>query len=269
MRTFDRILQPNKESEPEKPLDRIVSGGGFASVFRTVAVIGDSLSAGDMETMGKANPRDFHDLYSISWPAYYAAMTGATVYNFSRGNMTASEYCDSYADAMGYWDKSKAAMAYIIALGCNDLDEFKQPAGDLGDIHADCRLNNATFAGHYSKVIQRYKDVQPDAAFFLVTIPRDLEELEKPEFAANHDRHRELLYSLADKFTNTYVIDLREYAPFYGDDFRKAFFVGGHMNSQGYYLTAKMICSFIDYIVRHNPDKLRLAGYAGTGLSYV
>ena len=252
----------------EKPLDRIVPFGGLSAIFRTVAVIGDSLSAGDMETRGPGSPRDFHDIYEISWPAYFARMTGATVYNFSRGNMTASEYCDSYAGSMGYWDRSKAAEAYILALGCNDLDGFNQPAGSLDDISEDLHQNRRTFAGHYAKVIQQYKKIQPDAVFFLVTIPRDeLFELQ-PGASEKADKHREILYALAEKFSNTYVIDLREYAPIYDRDFVKAFFVGGHMNSQGYCLTAKMIGSYVDYIVRHNPDKFSQAAFIGSSFAY-
>ena len=34
----------------EKPLDRIVTDGGFCSIFRTIACIGDSLSSGEMES---------------------------------------------------------------------------------------------------------------------------------------------------------------------------------------------------------------------------
>lgn len=34
----------------EKPLDNLVTGGGFASIFRTIAVVGDSLSSGEFES---------------------------------------------------------------------------------------------------------------------------------------------------------------------------------------------------------------------------
>ena len=35
----------------EKPLDRMVTDGGFASIFRTVACVGDSLSSGEFESL--------------------------------------------------------------------------------------------------------------------------------------------------------------------------------------------------------------------------
>ena len=34
--------------ENEKPLDRLVSVGGFCGIFRTICCIGDSLSSGDL-----------------------------------------------------------------------------------------------------------------------------------------------------------------------------------------------------------------------------
>ena len=36
--------------ENEKPLDRIVTDGGFCAIFRKIACIGDSLSSGEFET---------------------------------------------------------------------------------------------------------------------------------------------------------------------------------------------------------------------------
>ena len=256
------------KSADEKPLDVLVEDGGFTSIFRTIAVVGDSLSSGELESMDKDCPRGYHDIFDISWGQFLARMSGTKVYNFTRGGMTASEYCNSFAEAMGFWDRAKAAMAYIIALGVNDLYGMDQPVGSIDDVKDNLHYNGNTFAGHYAKIIQQYKKIQPDAVFFLVTIPHDeLFELQ-PGAREKADRHRDILYALAEKFSNTYVIDLREYAPLYDKDFVKAFFVGGHMNSQGYYLTAKMIGSYVDYIVRHNPDKFSQAAFIGSSFAY-
>ena len=40
-------------SENEKPLDRIVDDGGFCKIFRTIGVIGDSLSSGEFESVSE------------------------------------------------------------------------------------------------------------------------------------------------------------------------------------------------------------------------
>ena len=75
--------------------------------------------------------------------------------------------------------------------------------------------------------------------------------------------HSILLNSIAQKFTNTYVIDLYEYAPVYDDIFYENFFLGGHMNPQGYIITAKMIMSYIDYIIRNNPKDFAQVPFIG------
>ena len=40
------------ENENEKPLDNIVSDGGYTAIFRTICCIGDSLSSGEFEADG-------------------------------------------------------------------------------------------------------------------------------------------------------------------------------------------------------------------------
>ena len=69
---------------------------------------------------------------------------------------------------------------------------------------------------------------------------------------------------MAEMFDNTYVINLRKYSPVYDSEFKKKFFVGGHMNAAGYILTAQMITSYIDYIVRHNLEDFSQVGFIGT-----
>ena len=44
MELYDIIGTPD-----EKPLDRIVSDGGFVGIFRTIACVGDSLASGEFE----------------------------------------------------------------------------------------------------------------------------------------------------------------------------------------------------------------------------
>ncbi len=261
------IKQIFSRDPEEKPLDVIKDDGGFTSIFRRIAVVGDSLASGELESMDAGCPRGYHDIFDISWGQYLARMSGTTVYNFTRGGMTASEYCNTFADAMGYWDKAKAAQAYIIALGCNDLDGLGQAVGSVGDINEDLHRNADTFAGHFAKVIQHYKEIQPDAVFFLVTMPGEDENCPQ-EIRARHDAHRQLMLDMAEHFTNTYVIDLREYGPVHDALFRKLFWTGGHLNSAGYYLVAKMIGSYIDYIVRHNMEKFNQSGFIGTPWKY-
>ena len=244
-------------NENEKPLDRIVADGGFTSIFRTICCIGDSLSSGEFESRkdGKAG---YHDRYEYSWGQYIARMCGSKVYNLSRGGMTAKEYCESFADANGFWDAKYASQCYIIALGVNDILCQHQELGTIEDVDfSDYKNNKENFAGYYAQIIQRLKQIQPRAKFFLMTMPTPCEDSQA---------HANLIYDFAEKFDNTYVIDLLKYGPKYDKTFRENFYLLGHMNPMGYILTAKMVASYIDYIIRHNPSDFKEVGFIGTDL---
>ena len=239
----------------EKPLEHMVTDGGYTSIFRTIACVGDSMASGEFETLDETTgEHHFYDMFPYSWGQYIARMAGCTVRNFSRGGMTASEYCDSYAAAMNWWDPALKAQAYIIALGVNDLINQGQPLGEMSDIHpTDPAQNERTFTGYYARVIQQYKAIAPDAKFFLVTMPHQILYESRPGKTEVCDAHAARLHELAEYFDNTYVIDLRRYAPPHDAEFVRTFYLNGHMNPMGYRLTAEQICAYIDFIIRHNP----------------
>lgn len=248
----------------EKPLDTIPSDGGYCGIFRTIACVGDSLSSGEMESTKSGGQKGFHDFFDYSWGQYLGRMCGSRVYNFSRGGMTAKEYCDGFADHYGYWNQEYAAQCYIIALGVNDLICRRGEVGSIEDVcPTDWRQNKDTYAGHYAKIIQRYKEIQPDAKFFLMTMPH--ETADNAEFKCSQtDKQAALFYQLAEMFTNCYVLDLSKYAPDYDQEFRDTFFLGGHMSPVGYIYTAKITAAYIDYIIRHRFEEFRQVAFIGT-----
>ena len=242
----------------EKPLERLVTDGGLCGIFRTIGCVGDSLSSGEFESLDEDGNVGYHDLFEYSWGQYIARDCGCRVFNFSRGGMTAKEYMEGFAEANGFWDDDKVCQAYIIALGVNDILGQKQPVGGVGDIDlADWRNNADTFAGYYAAIVQRLKEKQPKARFFFVTMPRDENGSPSPE-------HTALLHELAELFEYSYVIDLDRYAPIYDGDFRRRFYLGGHLSAAGYLFTARMIESYIDFIIRHDMDGFRQIGFVGT-----
>jgi len=256
--------------ENEQPLDRIVTDGGYCGIFRTIACVGDSLSSGEFEGTAADGSTTYHDLFDYSWGQYLARMCGSKAYNFSRGGMTASEYCNNFAEANGFWDPSLAAQAYILALGVNDVINQKQPIGNIDDIcFEDYTQNAPTFAGYYARIIQHYKQIQPDAKFFLMTMPTLAPDPDSPRFTSDYydlfDQHAALLTKFTEVFDNCYLLDLRRYGPDYTTpDFLNRFFLGGHLNACGYLLTAQMVASYIDYIIRHNMEDFKQIGFVGT-----
>lgn len=244
----------------ENPIATLLPDSGFVGIFRTIGCIGDSLSSGEFESQAAPDgPKGYHDLYEYSWGQYIARAAGTKVYNFSRGGMTAKWYHD-FAAENHFWDDSCACQCYILALGVNDSHQFS--IGSTADIDLENYENNAdTFAGHYAKIIQHLLTIQPKARFFLMTVPRSDST---PEREAFYDAHRKLLYDLASLFPYTYVLDFRKYAPVYDDAFKKQYFLGGHMNPMGYLLTAKMVMTYMDAIIREKPEDFAQVGFIGT-----
>ncbi len=249
--------------EAEKPLDRLADGYSHTSVFRKIAFIGDSLSSGEFETRDENGNAGYYDMFEYSWGQYIARKNGITAYNFSRGGMTAKEYIESFAQEQGFWDKEKACQAYVIALGVNDIYNLGMEIGSIDDIdEANCKNNKPTFVGYYASIVKRYKEISPDAKFFFVTTPDE----NSPRSNALASKITEALYSLAEHFSNSYVIDLYKYGPVYDEEFKKKFYLYGHMNASGYILTARLIDSYIDYIVRKNPDDFSNVCFIGTDI---
>ena len=245
----------------EKPLDNITVDGGLCSIFRTIGCIGDSLSSGEFESLSEEGKKGYHDYFDYSWGQYIARHAGLTAYNFSKGGMTAKQYWNTFAEDKGYWSPDLLCQAYIIALGVNDILNQKQELGKITDICLEDYSKNAdNFAGYNGRILQRLKSMQPHALFFLVTMPRDGSPRDEQKSA-----HAALLHEMAELFDYTYVIDLHRYAPIYDAEFKRRYYLGGHMNPAGYILTARMMESYIDYIVRHNPEDFLQIPFIGKG----
>lgn len=245
----------------ENPLDNIPADGGFAGIFRTVGCVGDSLSSGEFESLNEEGQRGYHDMFEYSWGQYLGRLIGAKVYNFSRGGMTAKEYMESFAEANDFWNPDKRCQCYILALGVNDLFGRKMPLGSVDDIcTADWTKNNTeTFAGWYAQIIGRLLTIQPKARFFLMTMLHSGD----PEHDRVVDEHAALLHEIAKVFDFTYVMDMAKYAPVQDAQYRRNFYLGGHLNAAGYLLTSRMVAAYMDYIIRNNPEDFAQVGFIG------
>ena len=251
-------------SPDEKPLDRLVEGYSNTAIFRTIGFIGDSLSSGEFESLSDEGKRGWHDYFEYSWGQYIARNNGLTGYNFSKGGMTAKGYMEGFAERMGYWSPELACQAYVMALGVNDVINSGMEIGSVADIDPeDYRNNKPTFIGYYAQIIARIKaEIQPEAKFFFVTM------MNHEGSSTNEKRklHADALYELAKYFDNSYVIDLFRYGPAYDDEYKEKFNLYHHLNPMGYIMTAKIIDSYIDYIIRHNPDDFRRVPFIGKNL---
>ena len=260
------IFELIKTDSTEKPLDEIINDGGLCSIFRTIGCIGDSLSSGEFEGTDEDGNITYNDFYDYSWGQFLARITGCKVYNFSCGGMTAKKFVEGYGAKSGCWDIMNLCQAYIIALGVNDTYEIGGQKIELGVIEDidlnDYRNNKETFAGYYGQIVQRIKEMQPDAKFFFMTMPRETWISEKATKDA--DMLNEIIREMAELFSNAYVIDFRKYAPAYDENFKENYYLGGHMQPCGYLVTAHMVISYIDWIIRHNMSDFKQVGFIGT-----
>lgn len=247
----------------ERPLEHLVTGISYTAIFRRMAFIGDSLSSGEFESVDENGVHSYHDMFEYSWGQYIARQYGITAYNFSRGGMSAREYMEYFAEEKGLWDPAFACQAYVIALGVNDLTGQGQTVGTAADIDlSNYHNNNKTFMGYCGQIISRYKEIQPEALFFLITMPRS-GDIHQDIYAQNQC---EAMYTLATLFSNVFVVDLFQHGPVYDEKFKENYWLHGHLNPSGYILTARMVDSYIDYIIRHNSDAFRKVSFIGTGL---
>ncbi len=230
----------------EKPLDRVVPNGGYARILRTIGIVGDSLSAGEYETKNAQGESEYTDIYENSWASYLANVSGIKIKNFSRGGMTAREYLDSWAEKNDFWQAGSDCLAFIVALGVNDLFFRGVPIDHADDSQADY---SSSFKEQFCEILQRYRVISPQAKFFLMTMPKG-QLLSEWNLLA--DQHRQLMYEIAAQTSDCYVIDLRAYAPELTTDAREKLYLNGHLSPIGYVWLSDMVGSYLDYLIRQH-----------------
>ena len=189
----------------ENPLTNIISDGGYTAIFRTIGIIGDSLSSGEHESLNEDGKVGYHDYYEYSWGQFMARACGLTAYNFSVGGLTAKEF-QRLARYMKCFTPEKACQGYIIALGVNDLKDVNfHYSGGFGTM-PDFENKDDTLIGAYVQVIRQIRDLQPKARIFVVTPP--VRHYEDGERIKREERFSEFLRSLPQYFEFLYVIDL-------------------------------------------------------------
>lgn len=112
------------------------------------------------------------------------------------------------------------------------------------------------------KIISEIKKIQPKARIFLVTSPR----MGSPTWDRQifYDEQQQLLHEMAKLFEFTYVLDLREHVSKNDELYWKGGWLGGHLSTVGYLITANWIMSYIDYIIRKNPEDFSQVAFIGT-----
>lgn len=243
-----------RSQSDSKPMAQIVTDGGCCKIFRTIGVVGDSLSSGEMAYGDASNKSttQYVDMYEHSWIQYMARDCGSKAHNFSCGGMSTRNFFTDKA-THGY-DKltndQNLCQAYFIALGHNDKNQ-SVPIGSISDVNvSDSSQNADTYYGNYAKIISTIKSVQPNAKIFCICMKR------KDLFSAYNAAVR----SMATLFDNVYVLDMEKYAPAL-EDWE---YTQGHGNPMGYLNYSYQIASYVDWIIRNNRDDFKYTQFIGT-----
>ncbi len=257
--TADLLKKLTYSPSSKNPLEVIENTPGYISCFLNVGCIGDSLASGIAVYRNKAGDTVVNSLnrYEYSWGQYLARMTGNTYYNWSSGGLRTDSWLKS-SFAQECFDGNHLCQAYIIGLGQNDNNKSHgSDIGTIDDIDVDDYNNNAdTFYGRYGKIIQKIKEVQPKAKIFVITDPND---------SVDSNGYNSAIRNISDIFNNVYLIDMRTYwknascAEMLQNQLRYA-----HYNAVGYFLIAKMIMTYIDWIISNNYEDFREIENIGT-----
>lgn len=242
----------------DEPLEVITDSTGMLDIFLHVGCIGDSLASGE-SYYNDGGTSHALDLYQYSWGQYLARKTGNQYYNWSKGGESTKTWLQS-SYATECFDGQHLCEAYIIGLGQNDAN-YNYTIGTSADIDLQDYNNNAdTFYGSYGKIIQKIKEVQPQAKIFVIT---------DPNTTTDTKGYNAPIRDMANIFENVYVIDMRQYAlkymqsPVLISQLR-----AGHFNAYGYKVFSMMIGNYIDWIVTHNYTEFTQVELIGTGHSW-
>ena len=263
----------NTITKDEHPLDKIISDGGFMNIFQKVVCIGDSLTAGQFEA-NNTGTTTYNTKSDYGYPKHLQRILNNTVESFARGGACASNSETSVTDGHSWinifanqaFTSENKAECYIIALGTNDIGYYGSFSGNvLTDIDASDYNNNArNSVGAYAGIIQRIKELQPKAKIFCVGIPNTRNSTTTITSA------NEKINEICNMFNDVYFLDMQKYGvqPENVASYKSIYYLGGHRSSQGYYQLAKEYSSYIDFIIRKNPNDFKQIPFIGTNLSY-
>lgn len=247
----------------DNPLEYIKKEAGYGSIIHDWGFVGDSLSSGCTECFKGSSTKIFLDLFEYSWGQRLCKLLGVEGYNFSYSGQTTKGWIDgsktppqTTTDAIPnrIWEgaKSNPKQAYTIALGVNDSSLKQYPVGTTEDIDLSDYNNNAeTFVGYYGGIIQRLREIQPNAPIFCVT-------------KMSEDEYNVQIRLITELFEKCYLIDLARYSVSFSGTWSDRYSLGGHKNAAGYQYMAYVMNTYIDWIIRNNWEDFKDIALVGT-----
>lgn len=249
-----KIANTDKPEDRPYPVTNMPESGGYMAIFDRIGVIGDSLASGEMAYNNSTGEftQYYVDMYNFSWIQYIGRICGSTAFNFSRGGLSTRTFLNNTGEQLNKMlAPENKCKCYFIALGHNDKNQ-SVPIGTASDIDLTNYNNNAdTYYGNYAKIIQKIKEIEPNAVIFPITM--------KPTTFETGGWNTVVRY-MENIFDNVYVLDMYRYFPEIPD----WHYTEGHGNIMGYLWYAKELTCYVDWIVRNNPNKFKYVQFIGT-----
>lgn len=256
------------EPVEELPCSTIIKDGGFCKIFKTIGVVGDSLSSGSMHPpeSGPSTGDESEivvDKVWYSWIQQMARYTGSTAINFSEGGLGArslrfSTNAGAAQIRANLQNSENMCNAYFIAMGHNDktyMDNHSEyTIGSNADIDPSDKDNNPdTYCGNIGWIISTIKQVAPGAKIFIITMKV------KSTFGALNDALRTIPEVFNTNGNRTvYLLDMETYAPKLDSSWE---YLNGHGSPQGYLNYSWQISSYVDWYIRHYQNEFKLTAF--------
>lgn len=227
--------------------------------FLKIGCIGDSLSSGECKYI-EDGVEKLVDLYEHSWGQFMARKYNIDCVNLSSGGLTTRSWFEASRGYEYAIEESNICNAYIIGLMVNDRAKLgSEYLGTLSDINInDAELNADTFFGNYAKIIQKMKELQPKAKFFLMLDPKK----DKTEEFNN------AVIEISKMFNNCYVLDMTKYKELYTNNGFFELNNRGHYNSISYNYMGVLIGSEISKYMYDNYKEFSTVEFIGTNYIY-
>lgn len=256
------------------PLGKIIENGGLCGIFKSIACVGDSLTQGVFDRTNDTS-LDFEATNYYAYPSVLGRLTGSKIYNLGNAGATASDSEQAKndwhswlqtANQKNWYSDDYKAVAYIISIGTNDIGYYGSFSGNADtdiDVNDYNNNNTGTSVGALATIIQKIREIQPQAIIFVETIDNTRNSV------STRDVANEKIRAVAE-LLDCYIIDMARYWVSVDDakEWKKIYQNGGHLNALGYFEKTKARCTYIDWIIRNNLDKFRSVQFIGTNMEF-
>lgn len=218
-------------------VDEIEKNTNYIPMFRTIGIVGDSLSSGEIAYSDDSG-NHYVDRFDSSWLSIIGRNNGVNVSHYSQGGMTAKAWLEDAGNKKTSLLTDDSKNAYFIALCTNDI-YASYPLGNASDTST-----TNSFVGYLKNIIDVVHTKSPNAVIFLVSAYNNSE---------NEITYSNMISDIADLYEYCFFVDFVNHTDIYtstGEVWSNL----GHFTSIGYVKVARIIEKLLNKIVDENKN---------------